>query len=351
MAHKVFISYSKENKLIADAACAALEAHRISCWIAPRDPIPGIDWHDQILEAIKDCQIVVLIFSRDANSSKQVKAEISEAFEAEKVIVPFRIDDVEPSGSLRWVVKSTHWLDAITPPMERHIAELCETVSRLAQKSPSAEQYRETAQEACEEAGQTPLKQAAQHEADRKAEEEAARKAREEEDLRRARELAAQRQKEEAARRAAGQAAVSRQSSVVAQPAATFQGAGPVTAEAPAKSKSVGLLTKAGILFGGIVLSAACGSAWAGGTAEDWGILGNLLAMALVCAIIGSVVRFLSKKFDLKWMSVICSPVFLLCYCFPNRPTGNPQPSIWFAIEGVVIVIALSLIPLPGRSK
>jgi hypothetical protein len=33
----VFISYSSQDKPTADAACAALEAANIRCWIAPRD--------------------------------------------------------------------------------------------------------------------------------------------------------------------------------------------------------------------------------------------------------------------------------------------------------------------------
>ncbi len=38
----VFISYSSDDKLIADAICAELESRRIRCWIAPRDALPGI---------------------------------------------------------------------------------------------------------------------------------------------------------------------------------------------------------------------------------------------------------------------------------------------------------------------
>jgi TIR domain len=35
MAHDVFISHSHADKPAADAACAALEARGIRCWIAP----------------------------------------------------------------------------------------------------------------------------------------------------------------------------------------------------------------------------------------------------------------------------------------------------------------------------
>ena len=34
LAHAVFISYSNDDKTVADAVCAALEAENISCWIA-----------------------------------------------------------------------------------------------------------------------------------------------------------------------------------------------------------------------------------------------------------------------------------------------------------------------------
>lgn len=43
MAHDVFISYSSEDKTVADAVCAKLEGQEIRCWIAPRDVPPGKD--------------------------------------------------------------------------------------------------------------------------------------------------------------------------------------------------------------------------------------------------------------------------------------------------------------------
>ena len=50
MAHDVFISYSTKDKPTADAACAALEAKGIRCWIAPRDILPGSDWGEAIID-------------------------------------------------------------------------------------------------------------------------------------------------------------------------------------------------------------------------------------------------------------------------------------------------------------
>ena len=44
MAHDVFISYSSQDKAVADAACARLESRKIRCWIAPRDVPPIEPW-------------------------------------------------------------------------------------------------------------------------------------------------------------------------------------------------------------------------------------------------------------------------------------------------------------------
>jgi len=139
MAHTVFICHSSKNKPIADAACAALEAKRIPCWIAPRDIIGGEEYGEAIINALSQCQIVLLIFSLHANNSPQVRREIERAVSKEKIIVPFRIEDVLPSRAMEYALGNTHWLDAITPPMERRLAELCDTISRLLQRQQGAE--------------------------------------------------------------------------------------------------------------------------------------------------------------------------------------------------------------------
>src|SRR5215470_7055247 len=68
--HDVFISYSGEDKLAADAACATLEAAGIRCWIAPRDILPGAEWGEAIVDAIDRSEVLLLIFSTNANESR-----------------------------------------------------------------------------------------------------------------------------------------------------------------------------------------------------------------------------------------------------------------------------------------
>jgi len=131
MAHDVFISYASEDKITADAVCARLESHRIRCWIAPRDVLPSMDYGQALVEAIRQSRLVVLVFSARSNDSPHVKREVERAVSNGIPILPFRIEDVTPSSSLEFFIAGAHWLDALTPPLERHLERLAETVELL----------------------------------------------------------------------------------------------------------------------------------------------------------------------------------------------------------------------------
>jgi len=49
MAHDVFISHSVKDKAVAEAIVARLEAESVTCWVAPRDVVPGADWANRSL--------------------------------------------------------------------------------------------------------------------------------------------------------------------------------------------------------------------------------------------------------------------------------------------------------------
>lgn len=96
MAHDIFLSHSRHDKLTADAVCNRLESTGIRCWIAPRDVVPGTDWTESILQAIGSCRAMVLVFSDYANDSRHVQIEVAHAFKHERTIIPFRINDAGP---------------------------------------------------------------------------------------------------------------------------------------------------------------------------------------------------------------------------------------------------------------
>jgi TIR domain len=131
MARDVFISYSQPDQEIALEMVARIEERGISCWIAPRDIAPSSDWAAEIIDAISNARIMVLVFSANSNGSPQVRREVERAVHKGITILPFRIENVLPSKSLEYFLSAQHWMDAFSLPREPHYARLCEHLKKM----------------------------------------------------------------------------------------------------------------------------------------------------------------------------------------------------------------------------
>ncbi len=128
MTHDIFISYSSKDKLIADGICANLEAAGLRCWIAPRDIAAGEEWPKAITNAIAKSRVMVLVFSAQSNASPDVGREIVLAASNNLVIIPFKIENIEPEAGKKYYLAQTHWLEAMNPPTREQIQTLVERV-------------------------------------------------------------------------------------------------------------------------------------------------------------------------------------------------------------------------------
>jgi formylglycine-generating enzyme required for sulfatase activity len=142
--HQVFISYANENinstssdRNVADQICSALESQSIRCWIAHRNILPGDEWLNAIIDAVERSKIIILVFSANTEQSQWVKDEITLALNREIKIIPFRIENVSPRQSLRILDVRCQWMDAFTPPLEKHIGRLVEVVGEQLGKEPA----------------------------------------------------------------------------------------------------------------------------------------------------------------------------------------------------------------------
>lgn len=131
MSHDVFISHSSSDKRAADAACAVLEARGIKCWIAPRDIRPGSDWGESIITAIEQTRVMLLLLSKQANSSPQIRREVERAVNRSIIIIPVRLEDVMPARSLEFFLSTSHWMDAFPPPFENHLENLSRAIHQI----------------------------------------------------------------------------------------------------------------------------------------------------------------------------------------------------------------------------
>jgi hypothetical protein len=125
VAREVFISYSQPDYDCAMELVARIEGEGINCWIAPRDIAPSADWAAEIIDAIANARVMILVFSASSNDSPQVRREVERAVHKQVSILPFRIENVLPSKSLEYFLSSQHWMDAFPPPREVHHARLC----------------------------------------------------------------------------------------------------------------------------------------------------------------------------------------------------------------------------------
>ena len=139
MAHDVFVSHSVKDAEVAEAIVARLEAGSIRCWVGPRDVGPGADWCESIIDAIKSSRIMILVFSQNANASRQIKREVERADGKGVYTIPFRIDDIEPTKSLEYFLSTAQWMNAFSRPLEPHLDALAQTVAAVLASPPPLE--------------------------------------------------------------------------------------------------------------------------------------------------------------------------------------------------------------------
>jgi hypothetical protein len=77
MAHHVFISYSSQDAEQGEQVCAALERHGISCWMAPRDIVPGVGWAKSIIQVINGARAMVFVVSAHPTTCRKWSAKWS----------------------------------------------------------------------------------------------------------------------------------------------------------------------------------------------------------------------------------------------------------------------------------
>jgi len=126
----VFISHSSCDAQICTEICNVIEKHGIKCWIAPRDVTGGMPYAEEIVKAIKETKIVLLVASVSINSSEQILNEIEIAISHSKIILPFKIDAVVYNDSYKYYLNRKHWIEA-SPDPSMHYSELLKTIDYL----------------------------------------------------------------------------------------------------------------------------------------------------------------------------------------------------------------------------
>src|SRR5258706_5336726 len=137
-ARDVFISYASHDAATASSVVEALERQGIRCWIAPRDVTPGSQYADEIVGAINDAKVLVLVLSQHAVASSHVGREIERAASKRRRIVALRADAAPLTRALEYFLSESQWIDAAALGMPAALAKLAQAVARaLSAQSPT----------------------------------------------------------------------------------------------------------------------------------------------------------------------------------------------------------------------
>jgi hypothetical protein len=80
------------------------------------------------MDAIVSARAMVLIFSAHTERSDHVKREVREAFDNSITVIPLRISQVRPSGTLGYYLRAVQLLDAYSGRIEDHLRSIAVTV-------------------------------------------------------------------------------------------------------------------------------------------------------------------------------------------------------------------------------
>jgi len=126
----VFISYASQDAPVANAVVEALEGQGVRCWIAPRDVVPGALYADEIVHAINEARVVVLILSEQSASSPHVGKEIERASSKRRRIVTLRTDSVALPGAFEYFLSESQWIELGSGSIDGAATKVLEAVRR-----------------------------------------------------------------------------------------------------------------------------------------------------------------------------------------------------------------------------
>lgn len=131
----VFFSHSSVDREQANRLVAEFERRGIPCWISSRDIDPGEDYQRAIVDALSRASAMLLLFSTNANTSKEIAKELALASAERKPVIPARIEDILPTGSLKYQLTNAQFIDLFNN-YNANLERLCAVLRLQISKAP-----------------------------------------------------------------------------------------------------------------------------------------------------------------------------------------------------------------------
>ncbi len=126
----VFISYASHDAAMADLVVGQLERSGLAGWIAPRDVVPGALYAEEIVRAINECSVVVLLLSAHSAASSHVGRELERASSKNKRIITLRTDATPLPPAFEYFLSESQWIELAVGGIDSACAKLVDAVGR-----------------------------------------------------------------------------------------------------------------------------------------------------------------------------------------------------------------------------
>jgi serine/threonine-protein kinase len=126
----VFISYASPDAAVANAVVRTLEGAGLACWIAPRDVVPGALYAGEIVRAINESSLVVLVLSAHSVASPHVGKELERASSKRRRIITLRTDAAVLPHAFEYFLSESQWIEVGAGGIEPAAAKLAEATRR-----------------------------------------------------------------------------------------------------------------------------------------------------------------------------------------------------------------------------
>lgn len=94
---KIFLSYSKEDKVLAGKIKEGLENIGFECFLAHDDITPSKNWPKKIENELDNTDVFIPILTENFQQSQWANQEVGIAYKLEKIIIPLK-KNVDPEG-------------------------------------------------------------------------------------------------------------------------------------------------------------------------------------------------------------------------------------------------------------
>ncbi len=142
----VFISYVTPNLETAEQVYSYLTRNGFSCFFAPEDMVGGHPYGEELVQAMKNCRVQLLLYSDVMNvRKKNILAELETAWKNDIPCLCIMLDDSEPNDGIAYYITSGHTLFCNPNRMTEYLPKITDALKSMLPKDKEIEEPAEEA--------------------------------------------------------------------------------------------------------------------------------------------------------------------------------------------------------------